>query len=140
MLKKLRLFCRLSLRRKCLLLFTMGLSFYVFLLMTFFNQYASFGKKATNSISQNIENQIIADIRWAIFMVSKYSLWENVCRHQAYQAMFLCRFYNIPYQIFVGFKKAEYGKINGHAWTMVGGQMITGFCNADEYVIQTIYT
>jgi hypothetical protein len=83
---------------------------------------------------------VVKDISYAIRVLSKYTPWENVCRHQAYQAMLLCRFYRIPYQIFVGFKKNNEGKIEGHAWTTVNGEIITGFCKVEEYVISAIYS
>ena len=83
---------------------------------------------------------LVKDISFAINVMSKYTPWENVCRHQAYQAMLLCRFYRIPYQIFVGFKKSDEGKIEGHAWTMINGEIITGFCKVEEYTIQAIYS
>jgi hypothetical protein len=54
--------------------------------------------------------------------------------------MLLCRLYQIPYQIFVGFKKSVEGKIEGHAWMIVQGEIITGFCKVEEYTIQAIYS
>ncbi len=137
--KKLQLFYHLSLRRKFLLLLTLGLSVYSWFMFRFFKRHAHFGKQ--NSIVNRKSNQssIINDLRWAIFVVNKNVFWQNVCRHQAYQAMLLCQFYDIQYQIFVGFKKNDSGQIDGHAWTMVGEEMITGFCNPDEYVVQAVY-
>jgi len=142
MIKKINNFINLSLHRKYLLLLTFGLSFYSFLLMDFFEKYARFGNRNSfeNPEITNYKSQITNDIRWAIFVVNKNVPWTNVCRHQAYQAKILCSLYKIPYQIFVGFKKSDGGKIEGHAWTVVGAQMITGFCNPDEYVIQNIFS
>jgi Transglutaminase-like superfamily len=139
MIKKLRLFHRLGLRRKLLLILTLMLSFYSWIMMRFFKQYAHFGEQKSIVNRESNQSLIIADIRWAIFIVNKNVPWQSVCRHQAYQAMLLCKFYNIPCQIFVGFKKNESNKIDGHAWTMVGNEMITGFCNPDEYVVQAVY-
>lgn len=139
-MKKLATFFKLSLRRKYLLLFTFGLSVYSYLMMRFFNKYAQF-KQSQNK--KEAEEQLISDIRWAIRVVNKYVFWENVCRHQAYQAMILCRIYKIPYQIFIGFKfeidGQNHKKMLGHAWATTHGEMLTGFCNPDEYVIQQVY-
>lgn len=106
--------------------------------MKFFKEYAHF--ESTNQIPRSIDNSIIIDIRWAIFLVDSYVPWENVCRHQAYQAMILFLWFKVPYQIFVGFKNGEDGKINGHAWTMANGEMITGFCNPEEYIVQQVFS
>jgi len=91
-------------------------------------------------VNKFVNLTVVKDISYAIRVLSKYTPWENVCRHQAYQAMLLCRFYRIPYQIFVGFKKNNEGKIEGHAWTTVNGEIITGFCKVEEYVISAIYS
>jgi hypothetical protein len=72
--------------------------------------------------------------------VVKYISWKNVCRHQAYQAKLLCNLYKIPYIIFIGFKKNDHtNEIEAHAWTIAGGKIITGFCNPDEYTVQSAY-
>ncbi len=142
MFKTLRLYYGLSLRRQFLLVLTLALSLYSWLMMRFFKRYAHFGKKNPKKPivnRQSNQSSIANDFRWAIFVVSKNVFWENVCRHQAYQAMLLCKFYGIQYKVFVGFKKNEEGKINGHAWTMAQGEMITGFCNPDEYIVQAVY-
>jgi hypothetical protein len=137
MIKNLSLFYHLSLRRKFLLVLTLVLSLYSWVMMRFFKQHSHFKKSvATNNTN---DAAIIQDIRWAIFIVNKNVFWQSACRHQAYQAMLLCKFYNIPYRIFVGFKKNDSGKIDGHAWTMIGHEMITGFCNPSEYVVQAVY-
>ncbi len=138
MIEKLKLFYRFSRRRQCLLALTVGCSFYSWVLMRLFNQYARF--EGLQKPAKIFDYQLIANIRWAIFVVNKYVPWQNVCRHQAYQAKLLCQFYGVPYQVFVGFKKnAESGQIDGHAWTMVGAEMVTGFCNPSEYTTQAIY-
>ena len=140
MLKKLKILYHLIRRRKYLLLLAFGSSLYGFLLMLFFKKYATFGERTAQTVQNNVPTSIVMDIRYVIFVVNKYVPWQNVCRHQAYQAKILFSLYDIPYQIFVGFKKNEDGKIDGHAWTMAGGLMITGFCNPDEYVVQSVFS
>lgn len=130
----------MSLRRKWLLLVTVPLSLYSFVLFRFFQSNARFGERnKTVDTPENIDMQLVKDISVVIKVIAKYSPWTNVCRHQAYQAMILCRFYGIPYKIYVGFKKNEAGAIEGHAWTMVNGQFVTGFCAVEEYVIHTTF-
>lgn len=137
--RKFRTFCRLSFRRKVFLLLLIPLSLYSNIILNFFKKKAKFGEKKLAD-NKSINMALVRDISFAISVMSKYTPWENVCRHQAYQAMLLCRFHQIPYQVFIGFKKSEEGKIKGHAWTMVNGEIITGFCKVEEYTIQAIYS
>jgi Transglutaminase-like superfamily len=140
MFKKITLFYHIPFRRKYLLLLTVVLSVYTWLLMRFFREKATFGQINPENSMKNVEDKLIWDIRFAIHVVNKYVPYENVCRHQAYQALLLCRYFDIPYQIYVGFKKSDEGKIEGHAWTIVQGEMITGFCNPEHYTVQAIYS
>jgi len=138
--KKIGQFYRLSKRRKFLLLITLILSVYTYFLMKYFKKYALFGKKI-QEINQNNSNEVLAaDFAFAIRIIDKYVPWENVCRHQAYQAKLLCKVYRIPYLIYVGVKKNEQGLIEGHAWTMLGNKIITGYCKQEEYTILSIYS
>ena len=138
--RKFRTFYRLSFRRKFFLLLLIPLSLYSNVMLRFFKKKAKFGEKEKKLADNKlIDTALVKDMSFAIRVMSKYTPWENVCRHQAYQAMLLCRFYKIPYQIFVGFKKNNEGKIEGHAWTIVNGEIITGFCKVEEYVVQAIY-
>lgn len=138
---RIKRFIGLSIRQKLLLITVVFLSLYSYLKFLFFKHSAKFGRideppKKHTSIDMNL----VKDMRLAIKIISKYTPWENVCRHQAYQAMILCRLYQIPYQIFVGFKKSNEGKIEGHAWTVVNEEIITGFCKPEEYVVQSIFS
>lgn len=139
MIRKLKIFFRLSRRRQALLCVTVLLSLYTFLLMRFFRKHARFDR--TKRQSERVNELLVRDIRWAIFTTSRWVPWENVCRHQAYQAMLLCRYYRQPYRIYIGFRKSpESGKVEGHAWTTVDGEMITGFCKPEEYTVQSIFS
>ncbi|MBO9620848.1 MAG: lasso peptide biosynthesis B2 protein [Niabella sp.] len=120
---------------------TLGLSFYTYILFSFFNRSARFGESVTTSNHQQEPDKRVNDIAWAIRAVARRTPWKNVCRHQAYQAKLLCSYYKIPCLSFIGFKKDNKKKeITGHAWTVAGGKMITGFCNPEEYIIQNVYS
>ncbi len=137
--RKIRRFLRLSPRRKILLFSVFVLSFYTFLLMRFFRKRARFNKDQMTSL--HVNEELIRDICWAIFTVSRKAPWENVCRHQAYQAMVVCRYYRMPYEIFIGFRKnPDTGAMEGHAWTRVNDHFVTGFCNPEEYTVQSIFS
>jgi hypothetical protein len=139
-IRKVKTFLQSSLRRKCLFFVAVLLSLYAWFLMRFFRKQAHFGKAKIVCNKKIVDHSVVRDVRWAIFTANKYVFWENVCRHQAYQAMLLFRYFRYPYEIFVGFKKnPENGVIEGHAWTNVNGEFVTGFCNPDEYVVQAVY-
>lgn len=108
--------------------------------MLFFNKKARFDSWNLNGFNTNFDLQLIKDISFAINLIAKYSPWENVCRHQAYQAIVLCKWYKINSKIYVGFKKEEDNKITGHAWTVVNDIIITGLCKPEEYHVQTVYS
>ncbi|TDB61799.1 lasso peptide biosynthesis B2 protein [Arundinibacter roseus] len=131
---------KMSRRQKFLVLLTFGLSAWSYVLFRFFNQYAHFGSRTKNQENVPVDVFLLADIRMALRLTARYVPWLNVCRHQAYQARLLCRWHGLPYRISVGFKKEADGSVYGHAWTEVGNQQITGFCNPEEYVVQTVYS
>ena len=78
-------------------------------------------------------------LRTLLRLVDKYALWENRCRHQAFQARVLCRWWGVPYAVHVGMRRTETGAIDGHAWTVVNDEFITGFCEPESYTILNSY-
>ena len=147
MIKKLNTFIRVRPQLKLMILQAFALSVYTGFIFAFFNRYARFGERIVIDKDDIIVpgpdetlRSKINDIARAIRISSKYIPWKNVCRHQAYQAKLFCNFYKIPYRIFIGFKKdKEKNEIQAHAWTIAAGNMITGFCNPEEYIVQSIY-
>lgn len=141
MINAIQSFARLSPSRKIIVIQAFSISVYTLFLFNFFNRSARFGERTISTLPLNQSpNKKASDIGWAIQVVAKYISWKNVCRHQAYQAKLLCNFYKIPCMIFVGFKKdSNTNEIEAHAWTVAGGKIITGFCNPDEYIVQSIY-
>ncbi|GAB3413722.1 lasso peptide biosynthesis B2 protein [Niabella aquatica] len=154
MMKKIKTFIRLQPQLKIMILQAIALSIYTGFLFAFLNRYVKFGKKTDLPSYSSFPKESFRikgrkaetperkanNIAKAIQIVNKYIPWKNVCRHQAYQAKLLCNFYRIPCLIFIGFKKDnEKNEIQAHAWTIAGGKMITGFCDPEEYVVQSIY-
>lgn len=141
MINKIKSFLRLGPSRKIIVIQALWLSIYTYFLFRFFNRRARFGEKAAPEACFNqLPHKKANDIGWAIQIVAKYISWKNVCRHQAYQAKLLCNFYKVPCLIFVGFKKEpNKNEIEAHAWTVAGGKIITGFCNPEEYIVQSVY-
>lgn len=140
MIRRLKTFFNLSASRKKMLVQTYCLSFYTFILFSFFKKQARFGQKATVPLPVQKPDPRAADIAYAIQTIARYVPWKDVCRHQAYQAMKLCNHYQLPCIVFVGFKKdVEKKEIQAHAWAVAGTQIIAGFCNPEEYKVQSIY-
>ena len=130
-------FARLSARRKILLTLALIVAFYSQLVEMGGSRYLRFAQRDPKGSLAN--EHVLHDIRWAIRIVNERLFTSSVCRHTAFQAMVLCHLYKQPYTIYVGFKKNESGSVEGHAWTCVGGHMITGFCNPDEYRVVQVF-
>ncbi|MEZ0608781.1 lasso peptide biosynthesis B2 protein [Fibrella sp. WM1] len=141
MLVLIRKLIRLPIRVKVLTVLVLFLSLYTTILFRYFSKQATFGKITRDMADHDFVNRsIIADIAAAIRIVSMYAWWPNLCRHQAYQAKLVCQFYRIPYTIYVGFNRDDSsGQIQGHAWTIVSGRMITGRCNPADYLIHSVF-
>lgn len=129
MLAAVKKIVRVPFRVKILIIIVIVLSIYSNLLFRFFSKQARFGTLSNKVIGQAfVSEPLLIEIAYAIRVVSKYTFWTNLCRHQAYQARIICRHLHIPYAVYVGFTKHEAGTmVKGHAWTMVNGRMITGF-------------
>lgn len=140
MIHKVKTFFKLSRSRKILVIQAFIYSVYTFFLFTFFNQQARFGEKWLSGEKKPVTGIKVADMAFAINLAAKYIPWKNRCRHQAYQARLLCDYYKIPCYIYIGLKKdIKKDEIQAHAWVMADGQMIAGFCNPEEYIIQNVY-
>lgn len=79
------------------------------------------------------ELRIIKDISIAIELGRKYIPWKNLCRHQAWQAVFLLQKAKIPFTYHVGIKKADVNRSEGHAWVMVNQKFVSGKCKLSDY-------
>jgi hypothetical protein len=127
------------LRRK-LLFFGLFLSVYSYFLFIFFSKNARFGDSSA-ILKPEKPDQIptILGVRFVLKILTKYIPWEFMCRHQAWLASILLKKYQVPYTVYVGFKKNDFGKIEGHAWTIARNIMVSGFCDPKEYTVQSTY-
>jgi hypothetical protein len=73
------------------------------------------------------------DIAFAIELGRKYIPWKNLCRHQAWQAVYLLQKAEIPFTYHVGVKINEPKRGEGHAWVMVNGKFVSGKCRLSDY-------
>lgn len=134
-------FFRLKSERRVLLLTGFLLAVYSYFLFKYNNRNARFGgKNKSDSSTTSATLATLRDIRFVIKVLTKYIPWDFLCRHQAWVVRFLLLKHQIPFTVFVGFKKNSIGVIEGHAWTVALGVQVSGFCNPDEYTIQTTYS
>ncbi|GHB36983.1 lasso peptide biosynthesis B2 protein [Mongoliitalea lutea] len=87
--------------------------------------------------SNGIDVGLVKDIAFAIHLGSKYIPWENVCRHQAWQAIKILNSYHIPHVYHVGVKK--FPQIEGHSWVKVGDRFVSGACKESEYQLLFVH-
>ena len=140
-MKKIFLYLKLPLHRKILLIQALILAIYVVFIMYFTPSKARFGKRhLPDDYTRNIDLNKVFDIRFCIRVVAANVPFRFYCRHEAYLAKLLCTFCSIPYKINIGVHKNNFGILEGHAWTMVGEVMISGFCKPSDYqVIDCFY-
>ncbi|MHA8066748.1 lasso peptide biosynthesis B2 protein [Aquirufa sp. ROCK2-A2] len=140
MLSKFFLLFQITPLRRKLLFFGLSLSVYSYFLFRFSPKHARFGDSNTHLKPEKPDFiAIILGVRFVIKVLTKYIPWEFMCRHQAWLASVLLKKYQVPYTVFVGFKKNNEGKIEGHAWTIAQNIMVSGFCDPKEYTVQTTY-
>lgn len=66
-------------------------------------------------------------IRRTIALAVRFTPWISTCLIQAMIASFWCRYYKIPYMLFIGLdKNSKPSEKNAHAWVMAGPVAITG--------------
>jgi hypothetical protein len=80
------------------------------------------------------------NVKSAMRLCDKYTLWKTECYTQALTAKILLNRNNIPGTIYIGFKKDENGKYEGHAWLRSYDMIITGGEKIDNYIVHSFYS
>jgi hypothetical protein len=137
LLRKIRSFQRLTSRQRKFVFWVFGLSIYRYILRLIGSDKA-FTEKLKVSYDKDAEPTeeqiaIALDIAKAIRIADQYIPWPNVCRHQAWQAVFLLTLYKSPFKINVGFKKNQINRIEGHIWITCNKYFITGNCQIESF-------
>ena len=139
MIQKLNTFVGFSARQKKIVFAVFLLSVYRFILLLISTDKTSseslFKKYRSDRILTPNDIVISREIARAIGIGVKYIPWENKCRHQSWQAIKLLVYYNIPFSYYVGVKKINSGKREGHSWVKSGDRFIAGFCNTADYIL-----
>ncbi|MFM8806622.1 MAG: lasso peptide biosynthesis B2 protein [Sphingomonadales bacterium] len=71
--------------------------------------------------------QQLQAIKRALARCVRYVPWNTECYTQALTARILLRRRSIPLLLIVGFKAADGQSLQGHAWTICGSYIITGY-------------
>lgn len=139
MLKKLGKLIRLSPSRKFLIIRVLFLSAYSNLADKFrpgcLRPEDYLPDQDVELLDESDQIQYIKDVAYTIGLADRFVPWENVCRHQAWQAAYLLGKKNIPFNYYVGARKNDDGKVDGHSWVICCRRFISGKCNPDDYKI-----
>ncbi len=134
MLKKFLIFLKFPFKRKLILFQSILFSYLIYFIYRFWPNLPKLKIDSTYRPG-NFNPLLTYWIRNSIQISKKYHLFDLKCRHDAILAKWLLKKYRQPVQIYVGFKKNEQNKINGHAWVKSNQYFITGDCNQEEFVI-----
>ena len=128
--KKLVYFFILDTRTKFLIIEALiYLGFARILIIIPFNKVSNFLGEQMEETSENNnpENErILKNIKHAISIVSKYTLWESTCMVRAIAGMKMLERRRIESTIYLGISRDENGKMIAHAWLRSGQFYITG--------------
>lgn len=80
------------------------------------------------------------NVKSAMRLCDKYTFWKTECYTQALTAKILLNRNGIPCTIYIGFKKDENGKYEGHAWLRSYDMLITGGEKIDNYTVHSFYS
>lgn len=80
------------------------------------------------------------NVKSAMRLCDKYTFWKTECYTQALTAKILLNRNDIPCTIYIGFKKDEHGKYEGHAWLRSYDMIITGGEKLDNYTVHSFYS
>lgn len=144
-MSKIRTFARLPLQTKWLFIEALLTSAWVKLSLSFF----SF-KKVLNWLGGmqtesdvNANPQTLAtrqQIKTALVLCNKYALWPTECYTLSLTGKLLLKRRKITSTLYIGFKKEENGQYKGHAWLRANDTYISGFKEARDFQIHSMFS
>lgn len=76
----------------------------------------------------------------AMALVEKYMPWPTECYTLAITAKILLNQRGIPSTIYIGFRKTDQQRYQGHAWLRSFDQVVTGMGQLDTYQVHAYYS
>jgi hypothetical protein len=73
-------------------------------------------------------------------LCNKYTPWKTECYTLALTGKILLRRRNIPSTLYIGFKKNEAGKYEGHAWLKTATGIVTGNMDLTQFHVHSYFS
>lgn len=79
-------------------------------------------------------------VRDAVDLCNRYSFWKTECYTQSLTAKILLRQQHIESTLYIGLRKNDAGKYEGHAWLRSADMIITGGKEKDGFQVQSFFS
>jgi len=141
-------FYTLSSRQKCWVLILLpysGMLRFWLLFFPFQLLSITLGKQCSNlqlcSVINDNQLQCVDEIGQIIRLIERYSPWQSKCLIQVCLVAFLCRYYQIPYVIYLGVLKQDNinEPLKAHAWSLAGDKIVTGAKGHKAFTVINTY-
>jgi hypothetical protein len=85
--------------------------------------------------------QYVHEIGQITRLIERYSPWQSKCLIQVSLAALLCRYYQIPYVIYLGVLRQDNANepLKAHAWSLIGDKIVTGAKGHKKFTIINTY-
>jgi hypothetical protein len=144
-MSKIRTFIRLPLSTKWLFLEALFTSAWVKLSLSFFPfKKVLIWLGGMQTESDTIANAQTLDtrqqIKTALVLCNKYALWPTECYTLSLTGKLLLKRRKITSTLYIGFRKDEKGKYKGHAWLRANDTYISGFKEARDFQVHSMFS
>lgn len=96
--------------------------------------------KETGDDSCMEEEEYAGRVKTALWLCNKYTPWKTECYVQALTARVLLRQKQIASTIYIGFRKGEENKFEGHAWLRCGKLIVTGNKKRPAFQVHSFFS
>lgn len=79
-------------------------------------------------------------IKTALVLCNKYALWPTECYTLSLTGKLLLKRRKIASTLYIGFRKDENGKYKGHAWLRANDTYISGFKEAHNFQVHSMFS
>ena len=144
-MSKIRTFARLPLRTKWLFAEALFTSAWVKLSLSFlpFKRVLAWlgGMQTEGDTNADPETlDIRRQVKTALALCNKYALWPTECYTLSLTGKLLLKRRKIGSTLYIGFKKKEDGKYKGHAWLRANDTYISGYKEARDFQVHSMFS